>query len=193
MRTLPALLRPVAVGAVLLAAVPMLLAGCSSDSSDDTAGDSSTTSASGSSDTAWLDDAKAIAEKAATVPTTINAAANGPVKPPASMDLFFIGCDQSIPGCVAQVQGVKEAAEVLGYDVEVCDAKSDTASFQNCFSQAVNAKPASYKVYLTKDVNASIAVKTLSRMNGDVQPWPRPLFSTYTIMTSPGSRNNSPQ
>jgi ribose transport system substrate-binding protein len=141
MRTLPALLRPVAVGAVLLAAVPMLLAGCSSDSSDDTAGDSSTTSASGSSDTAWLDDAKAVAEKAATVPTTINAAANGPVKPPASMDLFFIGCDQSIPGCVAQVQGVQEAAEVLGYDVEVCDAKSDTASFQNCFSQAVNAKP----------------------------------------------------
>ncbi len=143
MRTLPALLRPVAVGAVLLATVPMLLAGCSSDGSDgadSTAGDTSSTSTDAAS-TAWLDDAKAIADQATTMPTTINAAANGPVDPPESMSIFFIGCDQSIPGCVAQVTGVQEAADALGYDVQVCDAKSDTASFQNCFSQAVNAKP----------------------------------------------------
>lgn len=141
MRTLPALLRPVAVSAVLLAALPMMLAGCSSDDPDSGSDDSSDTSEDGADSAAWLDDAKAVAEQATTVPTTINAAANGPVEPPESMSLFFIGCDQSIPGCVAQVTGVQEAAEALGYDVEVCDAKSDTASFQNCFSQAVNADP----------------------------------------------------
>lgn len=136
MRTLPALLRPVAVGSVLLAA---LLAGCGSDDSGDDAKASGDSSSSDSA--AWLDEAQEIADQATTVPTTINAAELGPVEPPESMSLFFIGCDQSIPGCVAQVTGVQEAAEVLGYDVEVCDAKSDTASFQNCFSQAVNAKP----------------------------------------------------
>lgn len=141
MRNLPALLRPVAVGAVLLATVPMLLAGCSSDDPDDAADDTSGESTDSADSTAWLDDAKAVAEQATQVPTTINAAANGPVEPPESMSIFFIGCDQSIPGCVAQVTGVQEAGEALGYDVEVCDAKSDTASFQNCFSQAVNAKP----------------------------------------------------
>lgn len=139
MRTLPALLRPVAVGAVLLAALPALLAGCSSDDSGDDASDSGDDTSSSS--TAWLDDAKAVADQATTMPTTINAAELGPVEPPESMSLFFIGCDQSIPGCVAQVTGVQEAADALGYDLEVCDAKSDTASFQNCFSQAVNAKP----------------------------------------------------
>lgn len=152
MRYLPTLVRrPVAVGAMLLAAAPMLLVGCSSDSddpdaTDDTSSSSSTPAdasepADGADSEAWLDDAKAIADQATTVPTTINAAANGPVTPPDSMSLYFIGCDQSIPGCVAQVTGVQEAAEALGYDVEVCDAKSDTASFQNCFSQGVNAKP----------------------------------------------------
>lgn len=152
MRTLPTLVRrPVAVGAMLLAAAPMLLAGCSSDNDDPDASEdtSSSASADGSesaddTDTdseAWLDEAKAIAEQATTVPTTINAAANGPVTPPESMSIYFIGCDQSIPGCVAQVTGVEEAGEALGFEVEVCDAKSDTASFQNCFSQGVNAKP----------------------------------------------------
>lgn len=139
MRTLPALVRPVAVGAVLLAALPALLAGCGSDESGDDSNDSGGDTSSSS--TAWLDDAKEVADQATTVPTTINAAELGPVEPPESMSLFFIGCDQSIPGCVAQVTGVQEAAEAVGYDVEVCDAKSDTASFQNCFSQAVNAKP----------------------------------------------------
>jgi len=122
--------------AVLALAASAALAGCGSDESDD-AGDSPAAATGG----AWLDDAKAAAATAVEVPATIAAESLGPVEAPESMTVYFIGCDQAIPGCVAQVEGVRQASDALGYELEVCDAKSDVASFQNCMSQAVNAKP----------------------------------------------------
>lgn len=125
--------RGAAVAALVLAAT-VALAGCGSS---DTDGGDDGAAATGP----WLDEAKAAAETAVKVPSEIAVKALGPVEPPASMTVYFVGCDQSIPGCVAQVEGVRQATEALGFDLEVCDAKSDVASFQNCMSQAVNAEP----------------------------------------------------
>ncbi|WP_141004330.1 sugar ABC transporter substrate-binding protein [Nocardioides humi] len=131
---LPRSRRRGAVIAALVVAATVALAGCNSS---DTDGGDDGPAASGP----WLDDAKAAAENAVQVPSEIAVASLGPVEPPASMTVYFVGCDQSIPGCVAQVEGVRQATDALGFDLEVCDAKSDVASFQNCMSQAVNAKP----------------------------------------------------
>jgi ribose transport system substrate-binding protein len=91
-------------------------------------------------------DALATAKKAAAesveVPTEIEANKFGPVTPQKGALLYFIGCDQSIPGCVAQVHGFEEGAKAAGYETKVCDAKFEIANFQNCMNQAVQAKPA---------------------------------------------------
>lgn len=122
--------------AALGLALASILAACGEDDSSANGNDNGA-EASGP----WLDEARAIAEDAVQVPTELGVADLGPVTPPESMSVHFVGCDQSIPGCVAQVEGVRQAAEALGFEVNVCDAKSDVASFQNCMSQAVNAKP----------------------------------------------------
>ena len=119
--------------AALVVAATVALAGCNSS---DTSGDDGPAAGG-----PWLDEAKTIAQTAVQLPSEIAVKGLGPVKPPASMTVYFVGCDQSIPGCVAQVEGVRQATEALGFKLEVCDAKSDVASFQNCMSQAVNAKP----------------------------------------------------
>ncbi|WP_158726444.1 sugar ABC transporter substrate-binding protein [Tomitella fengzijianii] len=118
---------------MLAAAATLTLAGCGNSTggaADDPAADGP-----------WLSEATTAAQAAVVVPTDISVKSLGPVTPPPAMSMYFVGCDQSIPGCVAQVQGVREATTALGFTLEVCDAKSDVASFQNCMSQAVNAKP----------------------------------------------------
>lgn len=126
---------------VMLSAVALVtmltLAGCAGGASTDEDKPAPTQS----SDGAWLDDAKTAAAAAVMVPTEIAVTDLGPVQTPDQMTVYFVGCDQAIPGCVAQVEGVRQATDVLGYTLNVCDAKSDVASFQNCMSQAVNAKP----------------------------------------------------
>ncbi|MGO4204486.1 sugar ABC transporter substrate-binding protein [Rhodococcus sp. TAF43] len=114
----------------------VMLVGCAGAT-----GDTATDPGSDPAGSEWLAAAQDAAQAATTVPTVIRAAQLGPVTPPATRTIFFVGCDQSIPGCVAQVAGVQEAAAALGFTVKVCDAKADVASFQNCMSQAVNAKP----------------------------------------------------
>lgn len=128
-RAIPKLIAVMSVGLLVLAAC----------SSDDTGDDASGGQASG--DEAWLVEAQESAASSTEWPTTINAAELGDVEPAEDMSLYFIGCDQSIPGCVAQVEGFEQAGEALGYDVEVCDAKFDVAAFQNCMSIAVEASP----------------------------------------------------
>ncbi len=137
--TPPRLLRAAAATAAAVLALSTLAA-CG-DSDDDNKSASNGSTGSTAAGGAWLDEAKAIAEKAVTVPTEIAVASLGPVKPAAEMTVYFVGCDQSIPGCVAQVEGVRQATDALGFKLQVCDAKTDVASFQNCMSQAVNAKP----------------------------------------------------
>jgi ribose transport system substrate-binding protein len=115
-------------------------------------GDDSTSSSSPSDSTAVEttegggDSALVAAEESAAesekVPTEIEANKFGPVTPQKGALLYFIGCDQSIPGCVAQVHGFEEAAKAAGYESKVCDAKFEIANFQNCMNQAVQAKPA---------------------------------------------------
>jgi ribose transport system substrate-binding protein len=95
-----------------------------------------------SSGDAVLTAAKKSATESSNTPTTIEAAQFGPVTPQKGALIYFIGCDQSIPGCVAQVKGFEAAADAAGYSTKVCDAKFEVAAFQNCMSQAVQASPA---------------------------------------------------
>lgn len=122
-----------------LVALGALLSACGSS-------DSSTTSDSGGEASGGGGAALAAAEKSAAesikTPTEIEANQFGPVTPQKGALLYFIGCDQSIPGCVAQVHGFEEGAKAAGYETKVCDAKFEIANFQNCMSQAVEAKPA---------------------------------------------------
>ncbi|RVW07434.1 sugar ABC transporter substrate-binding protein [Prescottella agglutinans] len=126
----------VGLGVLAVITASVVVVGCAG-----AGGDSASPSGTDPAGSAWLTAAESAAEAATTVPTVIRAAELGPVTPPSTRTIFFVGCDQSIPGCVAQVTGVQEAAAALGYTVKICDAKADVASFQNCMSQAVNAKP----------------------------------------------------
>ncbi|HEY2478622.1 MAG TPA: sugar ABC transporter substrate-binding protein [Solirubrobacterales bacterium] len=123
-----------------------LLAACggggsssSTTSSAESAGGGSEGASSGD---AVLTAAKESATESSKTPTTIEAAEFGPVTPQKGALIYFIGCDQSIPGCVAQVKGFEAAADAAGYTTKVCDAKFEVAAFQNCMSQAVQASPA---------------------------------------------------
>ncbi|HVY95640.1 MAG TPA: substrate-binding domain-containing protein [Solirubrobacterales bacterium] len=122
-----------------LLALGALLSACGSS-------DSSTSSDSGGEASGGGGAALAAAKKSAAesvkTPTEIEANKFGPVTPQKGALLYFIGCDQSIPGCVAQVHGFEEGAKAAGYKTKVCDAKFEIANFQNCMSQAVEAKPA---------------------------------------------------
>ncbi len=122
-----------------LVALGALLSACGSS-------DSSTSSDSGGEASgdggAALAAAKESAAESTKTPTEIEANQFGPVTPQKGALLYFIGCDQSIPGCVAQVHGFEEGAKAAGYETKVCDAKFEIANFQNCMSQAVEAKPA---------------------------------------------------
>ncbi len=122
-----------------LVALGALLSACgSSDSS--TSSDSGGEASGGGG--AALAAAKESAAESIKTPTEIEANQFGPVTPQKGALLYFIGCDQSIPGCVAQVHGFEEGAKAAGYETKVCDAKFEIANFQNCMSQAVEAKPA---------------------------------------------------
>jgi ribose transport system substrate-binding protein len=128
-----------------------LLAACGGGGSSSSSSSSATTSGESaggsggeeaSSGDAVLTAAKKSATESSKTPTTIEAAEFGPVTPQKGALLYFIGCDQSIPGCVAQVKGFEAGADAAGYTTKVCDAKFEVAAFQNCMSQAVQAKPA---------------------------------------------------
>ncbi len=116
----------------------------SSSSSSTDAAEESTEAGSGEAADggAALAAAKKSAAETIEVPTEIEANQFGPVTPQKGALLYFIGCDQSIPGCVAQVHGFEEGAKAAGYETKVCDAKFEIANFQNCMNQAVQAKPA---------------------------------------------------
>ena len=58
--------------------------------------------------------AKKSAAESVAIPTEIEANQFGPVTPQKGALLYFIGCDQSIPGCVAQVHGFEEGAKAAG-------------------------------------------------------------------------------
>jgi ribose transport system substrate-binding protein len=114
----------------------------SAASSGETAGGSGAGEEASSGGDAVLTAAKKSAVESSQTPTTIEATEFGPVTPEKGALIYFIGCDQSIPGCVAQVKGFEAAADAAGYSTKVCDAKFEVAAFQNCMSQAVQASPA---------------------------------------------------
>jgi ribose transport system substrate-binding protein len=65
-----------------------------------------------------------------------------PFKPKAGGEIYNISCDLSIVGCSTGSNQIKAAAKAIGYSFQVCDAGSSPEAPENCFKQAINAKPA---------------------------------------------------
>jgi ribose transport system substrate-binding protein len=134
-----------ALAAVMLSACGGGDSSSSSSGAEETAeagGGTEETAEAGSGGGESLATAEKVAAETIKAPTEIEANEFGPVTPQKGALLYFIGCDQSIPGCVAQVHGFEEGAKAAGYETKVCDAKFEIANFQNCMNQAVQAKPA---------------------------------------------------
>jgi ribose transport system substrate-binding protein len=88
-------------------------------------------------------DAKSEIAEFATEPSSIVQPSIGlkPYKPKAGGSIYNISCDLSIVGCSTGSNQIKAAAKAIGYSFQVCDAGSSPEAPENCFKQAINAKP----------------------------------------------------
>ena len=60
--------------------------------------------------------------------------------PKPGVDLWVVSCGESIPSCSTPVAAVKEAAEVVGWTVKICDGQLSPDGWGSCVRQAVSAK-----------------------------------------------------
>jgi ABC-type sugar transport system substrate-binding protein len=68
---------------------------------------------------------------------------NGPVEtptPPKDVKLAVVVCSSVVSGCVRQGQGMREAGEALGWDVDVYDGKGDPVAQNQAMTQAINSR-----------------------------------------------------
>jgi len=129
----------------LVACLAVALAACGSSSSSSgsgggTAGTSSATAA-GSQDNVNLTALQAVVKAAEVAPPTIQSAAFGKFTPKPNGSLYLVSCDLTIVGCSRLAQGMKAAAQAIGYRFQVCDTGSTETQMLGCFTNAVNAKP----------------------------------------------------
>lgn len=67
---------------------------------------------------------------------------NGPDRtptPPQDVKLAVVVCSSVVSGCVRQGQGMQEAAEALGWDVDVYDGKGDPVAQNQAMTQAITS------------------------------------------------------
>jgi ribose transport system substrate-binding protein len=160
-RTGPSRLVALLIAALACLAMAGLLAACGSSSSSssssgstEAAEESSGGEASGGEE-AMGEEAGAEGEESsagsksevaefATEPTKIVQPSLGlkPFKPKAGGEIFNISCDLSIIGCSLSSNQIKAAAKAIGYSFQVCDSGSSPEGPEDCFKQAINAKPA---------------------------------------------------
>jgi ribose transport system substrate-binding protein len=77
-----------------------------------------------------------------------------PFKAKAGASIFNIPCPLSFEACTATANGMKTAAEALGYKYQQCDSGSSPEAPTQCFTNAVNAKP---DVIIAQAVGSNIA------------------------------------
>lgn len=125
----------------MAAAAVVALAGCGDDSSSsETAGGPAAAAATAEAPS-WLAEAEAATAEATRVPTEIASAKLGKFTPKPGASIFYINCDMAVEGCANQYRATAKAAEVLGYDIELCDGKFAADTAMTCFTNAVNANP----------------------------------------------------
>lgn len=64
-----------------------------------------------------------------------------PFKPKPNGYIYNISCDLSIPGCNENSTGVEQATKAIGYKFSRCNAGSSPSAPDQCFTNAINAKP----------------------------------------------------
>lgn len=69
-----------------------------------------------------------------------------PYTPKPGGKIFNISCDLSIVGCTVVSGNVRHATEAIGYGYQICDAGASPEAPNNCFTQAINAKPSAIVV-----------------------------------------------
>jgi ribose transport system substrate-binding protein len=82
-----------------------------------------------------------ILTNASTPPNKIKPAEFGAFTPKEGGHIFLNSCDLSIVGCANLANGMKAAADALGYQLDICDGGVTPQKINGCFNNAVNAKP----------------------------------------------------
>ncbi|MGY1773562.1 sugar ABC transporter substrate-binding protein [Blastococcus sp. SYSU D00813] len=125
------------LGAVAGIALAVVLSACSSPSeveSDSGSGSSASGSGDGgsvSSDSQELLDV-AYEGQLGTPPTTATT-------PPQDVEVWVVSCGEQVPSCAAPVAGAVDAAETVGWTVNVCDGQLNPNGWGTCVRQAVSA------------------------------------------------------
>jgi ribose transport system substrate-binding protein len=140
MRKPPAWIRTGQLAAAAAACLAVLLSACGSSPTD-----SSSTAApqahSGQTTSVNLTALKAVVAAAEKPPTKIQSAAFGKFTPKPGGSLYLVSCDLTIVGCSRLAQGMKAAAQAIGYKFQLCNTGDTTTQMSGCFANAVNAKP----------------------------------------------------
>lgn len=124
------------LGAVAAVALAVVLSACSSPSEVESDSGSGS-SASGGDGGPVSDSSQELLDVAyegqlGTPPTV-------PTTPPQDVDLWVVSCGEQVPSCAAPVAGAVEAAEAVGWTVNVCDGQLNPNGWGTCVRQAVSA------------------------------------------------------
>ena len=120
-------LRPVRLAATF-AAIVTLTAACGSTATS--SADSGSNATSSQAKTAL---ATAIKGDTGTPPTT-------PTTPKAGVSLWVVSCGEQVPSCAKPVAAAKQAGELVGWKVNVCDGQLNPDGWGTCVRRAVSAK-----------------------------------------------------
>lgn len=113
-----------------MAALALVISGCSSNSS---AGQVA------NADQTFVSQAKKAVEGAYT--GTDRPLPTSAPKPGADKKVWLISCSMSAPGCAQPINAMKAAGEALGWNMTVADAKFDFSYYPTVIRQAIAAKP----------------------------------------------------
>lgn len=138
--------------ALLLATVGLAagVAACGSDDDQSTSSSASATTASTTqtADSApeWLTEARATAEEAMQLPDTIPTADLGSFEPKQGELVYHVACNLAIEGCSKIANAIEDGVKGIGNRFEKCDGGTTADQINQCFTNAINAKPAAIVV-----------------------------------------------
>lgn len=100
---------------------------------------------------------RSVVEEASKPATTWNGPTSAP-EPPTGIKLAVIVCSSVVSGCIRQGQGMEEAGEALGWDVDVYDGKGDPVTQNQAMTQAINGGADAVLLAATDPVPLNAAV-----------------------------------
>jgi ABC-type sugar transport system substrate-binding protein len=128
---------------VVAAAVGVAVTACSSTSSY--ASSTSTTLSSGSGSSGGGGSALAAAtartRQALVGAGTLESVKLGPITPPKKLSIVFVTAEAAAAGVAVDIAGLKKAAALVGYTVNVCAGGGTVAGTQGCIESAIQQHP----------------------------------------------------